>query len=156
MWRNVFFYLSLIEWRCLILIVFIRFVLGKWPRSVMISGVRQPSKLPVQVRTSNELSGESVIKELIGLILLSAASFVLLCWQEHLALTEVEIIEHNGLYCLWDEDVQPANLLSVCPVRLYMWAASTLVHRRATRTLTRLLLNCRQESWRTITALLFP
>jgi hypothetical protein len=66
----------------------------------MISTVRQPSKLPVQVGTNNSLSGESVIKELIGLVFLSAALFVLLCWQEHLALTEVEIVEHNGLYCL--------------------------------------------------------
>jgi hypothetical protein len=56
----------------------------------MIAGVRQPSKLPAQVGTNNQLSGESVIKELIGLILLSAALFVLLCWQEHLALTEVD------------------------------------------------------------------
>jgi len=42
----------------------------------MISAVRQPSKLPVQVGTNNQLSGESVIKELIGLILLYVALFV--------------------------------------------------------------------------------
>ena len=66
----------------------------------MISAVRQRCKLPVQVGTNNQLSGESLIKELIGLILLSADLFVLFCWQEHLALTEVETIEHNGLYCL--------------------------------------------------------
>jgi len=71
---------------------FYSFVLGKRSRRVMLPAVRQPSKLPVQVGSNNQLSGESVIKELIGLILLSAALFVLFCWQEHLALTEVETV----------------------------------------------------------------
>ena len=34
---------------------FYSFVLGKWPRGVMISAARQPSKLPVQVGTNNQV-----------------------------------------------------------------------------------------------------
>jgi len=100
------------------------------------------------------LSGESVIKELIGLILLSAALFVLLCWQEHLALTEVETVEHNGLYF---------SVRRGCPANLTVRWHNEIIHvsnihlgSLATRILTRCLLNCRRESWGTITALLFP
>ena len=125
---------------------FYSFVLGKWSRRVMISAVRQPSKLPVQVGTNNQLSGESVIKELIGLILLYVALFVCIVFARTFG-------THWSRDC-WAQWV----VLSVrrgCPAILTVRWYIEIIHASNIH-LGSCLLKRRRESWGTITALLFP